>query len=78
MLTRKDEENFAEAIAEVLADGDALENVIDWISDNLAPEAIFDEEKLKDHIKGNYEPDDVFDEKELEKWAEENGFEKKE
>ena len=43
MITRKQEDDFKDAVF-----ADVLDNMIDWINDNLAPEDVFDEEILND------------------------------
>ncbi len=65
-----------------------LGDIIDWISDNLRPDDIWDNDKLVDffvthadqelyddllcYIRDSEVPESVFDEKDLVTWAEEN------
>lgn len=68
--TAKEDRNFLD---EVIGTG-LLEKAIEWISQNLEPEQVFDETKLRSSVHGNSTPGDVFTEKELSEWAEQNGY----
>lgn len=49
MVTRRDEENFKEAITK----DSLLSESIEWIKSNLSPEQVFDDEKLADWSTDN-------------------------
>jgi hypothetical protein len=68
--TAKQDRNFLD---EVVGSG-LLENAIEWIGQNLEPEQVFDEAKLRSSVQSNSTPGDVFTEKELAEWAEQNGY----
>lgn len=55
----------------------ALENTIEWIGDNVDPDDVFGDDKLREYVAKSSLPEDVFDDKKLSEWAESNGYEKK-
>ncbi len=76
MATETQNETFKKEII----DRFLLDNAIEWISENLRPEEVFDEQVLEDYAveKGFFprasSPEDVFDEESLTKWALNKGF----
>lgn len=68
--TAKEDRNFLD---EVVGSG-LLESAIEWIGNNLEPDQVFSEKKLRDNVQGNNNPGDVFTDKELADWATSNGF----
>jgi hypothetical protein len=81
MSTRQQRNDF---ISYVIAD-DLLDTAIEWISQNMAPEEMFDESTLtswahendmrtRDETAGRFGPEDVFEQHVLRDWAEANGY----
>ena len=55
--------------------GDAfLDKILDYITDEYAPDEVFGEDVIKDWIIDSLNPEDVFDTEALTKWALDNGF----
>lgn len=54
-----------------------LDNAIEWIKSNLAPDDVFDEEELYHWARDNARsPEDVFRTADLAEWAEASGYAK--
>ena len=74
MITTQDKNAFVDYII----GQDHLENAIEWISDNLDPEEVFDRKDLEawalDYVRDTLSPEDIFDTETLEEWALEHGF----
>ena len=57
-----------------LRNDDALTLAIEWIRDNLEPDAVFTPQTLREWCQENSDPSDVFPDCELETWARQNDF----
>ena len=73
----QDRKFIRENLDRILPD-DLLQLAADFIADNCHPEAIFDEDKLREWAKDNCVPESIFDDDELGMWATANGFAEKE
>lgn len=51
--------------ADRLFPADPLDTAIDWISANLSPSDIFDDDQLAEHARNNIEIDDVYSERNI-------------
>lgn len=78
MPTDRKRNDFADMINDDLLDlqvkPTALQTCIEWINDNLSPDEVYGDDKLRKYVSKSSLPEDVFDEKELQSWAEENGY----
>lgn len=50
------------------------ETIIDWVTEELAPDDLWGDDYLIDWAAGNFSPEDLFTKAELEQWAFDNGF----
>lgn len=55
-----------------------LDEIVDWIKDNLGPGDVFDDQNLRDYVAETALPGDVFPDTKLDEWAESNGYKKEE
>ena len=51
-----------------------LEEILNWIAENLDPEEVFGVEPLREWTATNLEPGEVYTLKTLSDWAESNGY----
>ena len=77
MTSAKQDLSFKKAIGEELPSS-LLGSAIDWISDNLNPDEVFDMGLLRSFVGNTNKPDEVFTDEDLKAWALENGFTKQE
>jgi len=67
---------------DAVIDEGLLHRSIEWISDNLGPDDVFEADDLNDWARENKGkldagPEDLFDDTDLEEWAAGNGYVKK-
>jgi len=55
-------------------DFDLLNDILEWIKENMEPVEVFGKEELKTHINDNFTPDEMFNDRELGEWAEDNSY----
>lgn len=70
MPTAKQDKDFLNSVV-----SDLLDDACAWIGDNLEPDDVFNEKKLKDWAAG-LTPEEIFPVNELREWAESNGYTK--
>ncbi len=81
MSSRQEREDFIENTIP----SDLLDQAVEWVSRNMTPDQVFDNDTLTDWAKDNnmrtagetgsyYSPEDVFEQHQLRDWAEANGY----
>jgi len=64
MITSIDENTFGREF---------LEEIVQWVGSNLEPEAVFEEDALRDWA-GHQAPGNIFSDSDLSDWAEASGY----
>jgi hypothetical protein len=73
MTTKHEDDSFKNMLSNELPRS-LLGSAIDWIRDNMQPDQVFDQARLKQFVGNTSSPDEVFSESDLSAWAKENGF----
>ena len=51
-----------------------VEEIFEWIEENLDPDEVFDESVLTDYVRKHNMPSEVYDEEDLATWAKDSGW----
>ena len=72
--TTDEQKNTFEVMLKDKFDLDILDEIIDWIIDNMSMDEVYTETQVKDHVQLSFSPSAIFDESELGEWARDNGY----